>query len=247
MLGYDAAVFHSTDWRAGLGVGMAQTRIDGRIFEVRTDVRSTQALAYVGYEPGAYYLYGSVGVDWNSYVGTRHIEFEGFDRTARGEYNGRDITAYVKTGYHFYYRGNTITPLASLQYSNAKIGDYTEAGAGAVDLSVEKQNYSFLESGLGVRLARQYNSGTKSYVPEIHAKWLRAINNPTLETTSTFVDGTEAFTTPGYSRSANMFNVGLGVGIITAEAWTLEAAYDYDFRRDKYTAHKAMAKITYHF
>jgi uncharacterized protein with beta-barrel porin domain len=253
MIAYDAPL--DPDTRAGLGLGFARSTIDGKSFDAGTtgtDFNTYKATAYIGHERGPWFVYGDASFGWNDYSGTRHISFTGVDRTAEAEYSGQDYTGSLTTGYHFFAQGFTITPLASLQYTHLNLGGYTETGAGDVNLKVKSQSYDFLESGLGVKVAHAFGYRDGTYVPEVHFKWLRELYNPTLKNTAAFTAaGSPAFTIPGLKTSDDTFNVGAGLTLLscacTARTWALEAVYDYDWRSDRYSAHRGMLKLSARF
>ena len=248
MLAYDAPLHHNDDTHLGFGLGYGRSNVDAKLFEATTVVETYQATAYVAHAPGPWYVYSSLSIGRDSYDGTRHIVFSGFDETAKAGYTGSNYTGYLTAGYHVFTAPVTITPNASLQYTHVQINDYTETGAGDANLHVDKQKYNFAESSLGVEAARPFPRGTATFVPEIHANWRRALTNPSLQSTAAFAETNSApFTTPGFSRSPNTYNVGLGITMVSAKAWSVEAAYDHDWRADKFTADKVMIKVSSRF
>jgi hypothetical protein len=94
--------------------------------------------------------------------------------------------------------------------------------------------------------------GGATYVPEVHFKWLREIDNPTLRNTAALrVAGSPSFTTPGLQTADDTFNVGGGLTFLScfcsAKTWSLEAVYDYEWRSDSYSAHQGMVKFSSRF
>ena len=245
MIAYDAPL--GRDTRAGLGVGYARSLIEGMTFESDTDINAYQATVYIGHEPGPWYVNGDLSFGWNDYSGMRHISFPGVNRRSNAEYSGQDYTGFVTTGYHFFTQGFTITPLASLQYTYLDLNDYRETGAGDINLSVQSQRYDFLESGLGVEVARPYDYRGGTYIPKVHFKWFRELLNPTLENTAAFtVAGSPSFTTPGLETADDTLNVGGGLTLLSGP-WSLEAVYDYEQRNDSYSAHQGIVKLAHKF
>ena len=178
MVGFDMPIDDGT--RAGIGVGYARNTIDGKLFTADTDFNTYQATAYVAHESGPMYVEGDVSFGFNQYTGERQIVFPGIDRTADASYNGKDITAFVAAGYHFFSDGFTITPLASLQFTNLGLNSYTETGAGDINLQVNSQNYNFLEFRPGRKVRASLRHGRcDNLLPEMHFKWLYEIINPT--------------------------------------------------------------------
>jgi uncharacterized protein with beta-barrel porin domain len=250
MIGYDAPI--DADTRAGVGIGYSRSELDGKVFTATTDFNTYQATAYIGHEQGPWFVDGDVSVGWDDYSETRLISFPGFSRTANGGYEGQDYTAFATGGYRFFTQGFTITPLASLQYTHTRLDGYQETGAGDIDLRVKSQDYDFLESGLGVKVAHDFSYSDVAFVPDIHFKWLHELYNPTLTETASFaVPGAPTFATPGLKTSDDTFDIGAAVTLLscacTARTWTVEAAYDYEWRSDNYYSHQGMVRLSARF
>jgi outer membrane autotransporter protein len=249
MLAYDVPV--GLDTRAGLGIGYGRSTIEGKTFDANMDFDTYEATAYIGHENGPWFVNGNVSFGWNEYSSVRHIVFPGVDRTANADYSGQDYTAFASTGYHFPVQKFTITPLASLQYSRVNLSDYTETGAGDINLKVDSQGYDFLESGLGVKVQRDFTYRGGVYAPEVHAKWLHELNNPALAQTAEFPGAGSSFKTPGLKTSDNTFNVGAGLTLLScscsASTWSIETVYDYNWTTAGYSANQVMARFTRRF
>ena len=188
-------------------------------------------------------------MDWNNYSSTRHIVFPGVNRTANADYSGQDYSAFASTGYHLPAQKFTVTPFASLQYTHMNLNSYTETGAGDIDLRVNSQNYNFLESGLGVKVERDFSYNGGVYAPEVHAKWLHELNNPTAKNTAAFtVAGAPSFTTQGLKPSDDTLDLGVGITLLSCscskKTWSVEAVYDHDWRNDGYSANQAMIRLS---
>jgi uncharacterized protein with beta-barrel porin domain len=250
MLAYDVPL--GPDTRAGLGIGYAQSRIDGKTFDNTTDIDTYQATAYIGHQLGAWFVDGSLSYGWNNYSGTRNIIFPGIARTANAGYSGQDYTALLSTGYHFSARELTITPLASLQYTHMNLDGYSETGAGDINLNVQSQSYDFLETGLGVKASHDFIYRDGAIVPDIHFMWLHELIGPSLEQTASFaVAGSPSFTTPEMNVADDTFKVGAGLTLLSCECsarkLSLEAVYDYYWTNDSYSAQQVMMRLTSRF
>jgi outer membrane autotransporter protein len=250
MIGYDMPLNPET--RVGLGLGYARSTIKARGSDNNTDFDTYNVTAYAGHEHGPWYINGNLSYGWNDYSSNRNISFPGFARTAQAGYSGQDYTAFATTGYHIPTHGFTITPLASLQYTHVNIGNYTETGAGDINLSVGSRSYDFLESGLGVKVARDFHYDGGTYVPDVHAKWFHELSNPTMVQTAAFaINRSPSFTTAGLKTADDTFNIGAGISILscgcTSRKWSVEAVYDYYWRSDNYSAHQGMLRLTSRF
>jgi outer membrane autotransporter protein len=124
----------------------------------------------------------------------------------------------VTTGRHFFVDEFTITRLVSLQVSAINLDGYTETGAGDINLQVSSQGYNFLESGLGVNVARHYDFGDgQSLVPALHFKWLHEFLSPNIRNTAVFtVPGSTSFVTSGLNSAPDMLNIGAGLRLLSS-------------------------------
>ena len=250
MIGYDVPL--GADTRVGVALGVGRGNINSKSFNANASFNSYDGMIYVGHQSGPWFVNGDVSIGWNEYSGDRHISFPGFDRLAKSNYSGQDYTAFGTTGYHFFARGFVFTPLASLQYTHMDLSGYAESGAGDIGLRVNAQSYDFLESGLGVKVAYPITYGTGTYVPELHAMWFHELNNPAIRNAAAFnAAGSGTFTTSGAKTADDMFNVGTRLTILSCECkantWSLEAAYDYYWSSEQYSAHRGMLRFVSHF
>jgi uncharacterized protein with beta-barrel porin domain len=250
MLGYDIPV--APDTRVGFGFGYARGQIDGKTFTASTASNTYQATTYIAHEHGPWYFQGDVSFGWNDYSGTRNIVFPGIVLAPNANYSGQSYTSFMTTGYHFFNEGFTITPLASLQVTHVNLDNYVETGAGDVGLNVNSQSYDFVESGLGVKVARPFGYGNATYVPELHFKWFHELVNPTLTNTAAFAAaGSPSLTTPGFKPGDDTLDLGVGFTFLscqcTAGNWSAEAVYDHEWRSRGYSSDQGMIRVTTRF
>lgn len=244
MLAYDIPL--SQALTAGLGVRYARSTLDGMASTGRGNIRSYQATAYLGYAPGPWFVNGALVYGQDDYSSSRQVVFPGLNSTAVASYNGHQYTAFGAAGYHFYVGdGRTvITPIATLQYTNLKIASYTEKGSEEINLKVNSQNDDYLQSGLGVKLARDLdNSGANIVRPEVHVNWLHSFRGQTTSNTAAFESGGPAFTATGVKTGQNVFDVGAGLLLASNTKWSLESVFDYQFN-NSYRAGQVMVKFT---
>ncbi len=250
MIAYDTPIDDNT--RVGLGVGYARNEITGKVFDTRTDFNTYQGTVYLDHEDGPWFVYGDVSAGLNDYTGMRHIVFPGVNLAANASYGGQDYSGIVTGGYRFLTTWFTLTPLASLQYTNVHLDSYMETGAGDAGLTVKSQSYNFLESSLGAEAAHAYVYRRATFVPEIHFKWFHELENPTLANTAAFnLAGSPFFTTPGMTTANDTFNVGGGLTLVSCacsgRTWAFEAVYDHFWRSDRYSANQWLLKFTGRF
>jgi len=253
MIGYDLPI--GPDTRAGVGIGFAHSLIEGDTFgagTARTSFDSYRATAYIGHERGPWYVHGDVGIGLNTYTGERNISFTGVQRRASSDYSGQDYTAAVTTGYRHATNGFVVTPRAALQYTHVNLGSYTETGAGDLSLQVQSQSYDFVEGVLGLRVARPFTHEGLRIIPAVHANYIRELNNPRLSNTAAFASaGSPSFTTQAPVTGANTYNVGASINLLSctcaARVWSVEASYEYEWRDERYAAHRGMLRMAGRF
>lgn len=250
MIAFEAPI--STNATAGAGFGYANSTITSNDARARTKVDSYHVTAYVNYEPGRWFFNAAVSGMANQYNGRRQITFPGVNRVANAAYGGNAFTAFATTGLHLQVGELTVTPLASLLYSNVQIHRFTETGAGDIDLAIKSRRYEFLESTLGVKVAHSFDLGKGSFVPEVHSKWIRALKNPRQAQLAAFdVPGSQTFVAPGIQAAQDLWNAGAGVVFAscacTKHALSLEAGYDYYWSNAGYRAQQGTLRFSARF
>jgi uncharacterized protein with beta-barrel porin domain len=156
------------------------------------------------------------------------------------------------SGLNLYAGGMTITPSASIEAMRVNVDGYEERGAGDLSLRVQSRKYDFVESGLGLKVAKRFLVAGGSFEPEVHGRWLHELSNPNLSQTAFFpVPGSSAVTTPDVSGAKNTYNVGAGLNFFSTsggtDKWAVGAGYDFYGARDGYSAHQATLKVTGRF
>lgn len=250
MIGYDAPVGPNT--HMGFGLGYARTNIRAKAFDGRTDFDSYQATAYVGHEPGPWFVNAALSYAYNEYSGSRRVAFTGVDREARSEFAGHSYSGFASAGLHLSAGSFSITPLASIEAMRVHVDGYTETGAGDINLKLQARKYDFVESGLGLKVAHHFSYAGGSFVPEVHGRWLHELSNPKLAQTASFTAaGSPSFTTPGFRDANDTYNVGGGITLLSAagarRSWSLQAGYDYFATGKGYSAHQGTIKLAGRF
>ena len=250
MAGVDAPL--GPDTHFGLGFGFARSNIRARDQRSRAKVDTLQMTAYVGHEPGPWFVNGALSVGVNYYSGTRQIAFTGVDRKAKAVFGGDSYTAVANTGLHLYTGGLTITPSASIEAMRVNVDGYDERGAGDLSLRVQSRKHNFVEAGLGLKVAKRFMVAGGAFEPEVHGRWLHQLTNPELSQTAFFpVAGSSAVTTPDLSGAKNTYNIGGALNFFSTsgdkDEWAVGAGYDFYGARDGYSAHQATLKVTGRF
>ena len=246
-LGGDIPAFNNS-LRLGLSGGYAQSGINSKDNSGRTDIDSYSSMLYGGYidDTKPYYINGAFSFAYNTYEGSRQIAVGTIMRSANSDYDGRQYSALVDGGYTFKLKKLRLTPITSLQYTRLHLKEYTETGAGALNLNVRSQDYDMLQSGLGLKLERPFKIKSGTIVSEARFKWLYDFIGDRQETTATFSGGGGSFATEGFDPARNSFDMGTKLSLITEGGWSFEANYDFQYKED-FRSHAGWAGSRYRF
>ncbi len=162
--------------RAGVAVGYSKTNVDMKQLRDNSDAESWQGAIYGSYVPTSklWYVDAAFAYSKNSYETKRYLNFGNIYRVARGSYDGSDISGYLEGGYKVpIFGGITATPLASFLAMCNHTDSFTETGAGALNLESDSNHTDSYQSGLGVKLSREFKAAKDfTLTPEFGAKWL---------------------------------------------------------------------------
>jgi outer membrane autotransporter protein len=176
------------------------------------------------YQSEAFYVDAHVNYTRNDFDTRRRI-FEPsnnvaiptIDRTASGSTKGDQVTAGLSAGYNIKREALTITPFARLEYLDLNIDGYTESGAIGLDLQVDKQSVTSVQSALGVQLAYAISSEAGVYVPQLHLEWNHEFDNGSRSITARYAHdpfNLSTFSVPTNTPDRNFFTLGAGVSSV---------------------------------
>jgi outer membrane autotransporter protein len=257
-LGYDADTYGlaigldgliNEDTRLGFSGSYAGSEVSSNSVASGVDIDSYQGTIYTTWDSpnDPWYFNTAWAFAWNTYDSTRGIQIATLARTAIADYDGQQYSAAIDGGYDFVNVGSTgfdITPLASLQYSHLHLDGYTETGAGDVNLVVGKQDYDFLQSGLGFKVAYPIQQDNGKWVPEFHAKWLYDFIGDEQQTTSTFTGGGASFETVGLEPEQSSWNLGGSVTFYSKGNMSVALNYDAEVKSD-FVGHSGSATVRF--
>ena len=231
---------------AGLSFGYAHNNISSSDSSTTTGTDSSQGSLYGSLTTEAYYLTAIASFSYNRYDSSRHISFGSIDRTAKSSYDGNQYSGYLEGGYNFRHQGIKITPLVSLQYLHLQLQDYSESGAGALNLAADEQRYNILQSGLGAKIAYPIQKNNVQLIPELHARWLYDFVGDPQQTTAQFAGGGASFATRGLEPPQSSYNVGAKLNILTEYGVTLSLDYELEIKQG-FHSHNGYINARYEF
>ena len=228
MMGADRAF--GPRWRAGAALTYSNTNIGntGDTTGSGARVNSYGLIGYADYAGDPWYLNLSASAEQQNYAETRLINsIPGANGSASGSFTGQSYSLRAEGGYPFNAGWATLTPLASLQYGYIHQNAYTESGTNA--LSIRTSNVNSVQSRLGARLEKTYQTGYGQLVPSLQLQWVHEYVNSGQRVNASFVGdatGQTAFTTVGPSPVRDMADLALGVTLMRSNNLSLSARYE---------------------
>ena len=211
----------------GISMGYSHTRLNMKDSSDSATVSSYQGSLYGSYKKDPWYVNGIMAYGYNRYDTSRNIIFGGLARTANALYGGHAMGGYVETGYRLTTAVVNIIPMASIQGSHLTRDSFKERDAGALNLYVDRDNASSMQSSLGVRLRKEYGVSTGIVVPEIWGKWLHEFSNNEYTVNALFAGSPiSIFTVKGGRPDRDSANAGLLLTWETKKGMDLYISYD---------------------
>jgi outer membrane autotransporter protein len=135
---------------------------------------------------------------------------------------------------------NTFIPSVRVDYTSVQSQAYTEAGAGALNLSVAKQTYNTLIPSVDMRIDHSLDS--KMTLSANAGAGYNTLNNQ-VSATSAYAGGGTAFATNGLQVSPMLYNAGVGVTGQIDKNLQLNVRYDNVFSPTGYMNQMVSAKL----
>ncbi len=210
-LGLDYAV--SDTFRVGISAGFTRSELDWLDLDDQGFVDSYQTALYATVRHGRAYLDAAAYYAFNEYEMTRDVAFGSLNREAEGDYSGSELAGYLEGGYRAMAGGFEIRPSAALLAIHHHQKGFTETGADSVNLVVDAQDASSVQSILGIAFSREFAVGeTISLRPEANARWVHEFGDNRYNMTAHFADmPADAFTVRSDAMARDSALLGLGL------------------------------------
>lgn len=230
-LGADGKV--DEQWRVGAALSFAKGDVDGDspVTRESLDINTYQLTLYASdrlSEATSLNLQAGFGINDND--SSRHIVFGGLDRIASGDFSSWHTLLDAELEHR--YKVSEKTTLAAYlrgQYSYVKVEDYTETGAGAINLHMDSNSEDSLVLSVGGKAAYALADGMK-LTGHLGVGYDFMASQSSV--TATFSGGGPTFITDGLDPSAVVMQGGIGFEMLNANGMTVTVRYDVDGRTD---------------
>lgn len=203
---------------------------------------SYQLTFYGTYRQGPAFVDGQLGAGYNSFSQKRGIGF--LNSTASADYGGEQYLARALAGYDLPMGGITVTPLAGLTWLRAVNDAYSENGAGAADLNIDRRGINSLSHDLGGKLSWSLPTSLGVVKPEVRMEWVHDYTRAPIATSGLI--GGETFATTTTRIAPDGVQWGLAATLNSDDALSFRAEYQGE-ARTKYQSHTAMVKAVWGF
>lgn len=230
-LGADGKV--NEQWQVGAALSLAKGDVDGDSPVTRNnlEINTYQVSLYATdrlSEATSLNLQAGFGVNDND--SSRHIVFGGLNLVASGDYTSWHtlLDAELEQRYTVSEKA-TLASFLRAQYTYVSVEDYTETGAGAVNLHMEDNNEDSLIVTVGGKAAYALTEQVK-LTGHLGAGYDLMASQSSV--TATFSGGGPTFVTDGLDPSPFVMQGGLGLEMLAANGLAITARYDVDGRED---------------
>ncbi|HSF48510.1 MAG TPA: autotransporter outer membrane beta-barrel domain-containing protein, partial [Burkholderiales bacterium] len=173
------------DLIGGAALNYSQTDVDIETApggDVETDTYG--ASLYGTYYRGPFYVDAHANYSRSEYDIERRIlipsnnpGFPAVTRTAKGDPDADQFTLGLGAGYNVPLGALTLTPYGRLEYLYVDIDGYTEKGAVGLDLKVDSESVTSLQSAFGAQLAYAISTPRGIFSPQVYAEWNHEFKN----------------------------------------------------------------------
>ncbi|MDD9302467.1 MAG: autotransporter outer membrane beta-barrel domain-containing protein [Desulfobacter sp.] len=220
------------EWRMGAAVsyGTADVQSDSIITQQQLDVETWQATLYANGDLGKYFTLNLVGaLGFNQNDSSRNIVFGGLGRTALAEYDSLHTLVDAELVKTYAINDNlTLGASLGLDYIYICVDDYTETGAGALNLKVQGVNADTLVASIGGRLEYSITQNQR-LTGQISLGYDLLADGSSL--VSTYTGGGPSFVVTGNSPDEKVYQGGLGYELTCFRGMELLARYRVESRK----------------
>lgn len=151
------------DWHEFvMGVAGSYARTDVDPYSGNSTIDSYQAATYGSWQQDQRYVNASLGFGLHKVDASRTVTMGSSVSLAKADYDSFDVNVTIEAGKDFALNADTtFTPFAGVSYLHNTRDSFNEKGAGAANLSVDKETDESLLTSIGVRLSHDIHMADK--------------------------------------------------------------------------------------
>ncbi len=241
--GLDKEIFD--DSYLGISVSYANSKIKSRSALKNTSINSYQLNVYNGINFEKFFLNNFVGFVWNDYDSNRLIPVAGAN--ASSKYSGQTYIARSEIGVNKKLKNDFIfTPSFMITAAHNSSQNYSEDGAGTLNLNVKSQSTNFFETRAGFALSKELKIKDHLVFPEVTGSYGYDFAHSRQQTSANFVGQTSIFNSTAANIARGSLKIGFGAKVHETENLFFNTNYVFEHRQN-FAAHSVVLKVTKKF
>ncbi|MCS5709011.1 autotransporter domain-containing protein [Candidatus Berkiella cookevillensis] len=241
-----------SDWRIldwatiGAALSMGKTDLSQRgLYENKQKIDSYQLSFYGHFDPiGPIYVNSMLGLARHRYSVHRTISVGNLTRQAESSFHGLHYAAKFDIGYAWFNGKYYLSPLASMRFGRLDIDNYSEKGAGGLDLVVRTEAMNEIMGSIGLKVASKNEYLEATYIPELALFLNYDFKADKQETLNNFIAGGPSFLSFGIEPEQVSYVISPSFRMHTHRNMAFKIAYEFEAKK-QYIAHTAYFKWYY--
>ena len=232
---------------AGLAAGYISTDVDSGSSDSQID--SWHVGLYAAARTGRLTLSGAAAYAHYQFDFDRLVAFGGGSSVADGDAGGHSVTGSFDAFYDLSdpeQAGFRFGPVGTLDIAYVHRGDFSETGAGILNLTVGSDNAAQVVTGLGAAIGVNEEIGGAAIAFDARLQWEHVFVDNRVTTASTIPLASATFQTPSASVDRDRLAVGVGAAIEFSDTIAAHVRYDGAFGANT-RGHNGSAGLTIRF
>ena len=212
-------------WAVGFGLGYGRDKTIIGTDGSQNDGRGLSLAGYASYQPSpGYFIDGMLGVGSIGFDSRRYVA--PINDFAYSNRKGAQIFGSLAGSYEWRKGTVSVSPYGRINYSNSKLMESTETGAGAYALTYFEQTIESLQGVVGARAESIHAASFGWVVPRVRVEFRHEFRGDSNALIS-YADqiGGPQFSIPGTASGRDSVALGIGSDFIMRDGWKLGIDY----------------------
>lgn len=153
----------------GLGFGYGRTNSHSEDGLARATADTYMAGLYARQAFGPLTIAADLVYGWSNWDADRSLPT--LSRSASASFDSKEVRGDLRAEYGFNFGVAKVSPFGQLEFRHYKFDGFTEEGAGAVDLVVDKTSKTIVTPTIGVKLGTEYQLSQAKLRPELSVSY----------------------------------------------------------------------------
>ena len=202
LIGFDCSSISNLLLGGALGYANSQITIDSHMGE--SNINYAVASLYANYLWRNFYAEGVLWGGYNQIKNNRYIAYADVQRNAQSTVNGGQIAPHVELGVVLESKLTDVEPYISVDYVAIWQSSYTENGAGSLNMHVDGQSSSMIQTEVGVRYYQEVERSYGRFGCKEAASYINRTPFSTGDITAAIFGATEFVTLTSFTEAQNL-------------------------------------------